>query len=342
MRRLALVLAVVPAMLVLPAGAAAKPGYTVKPKSLQLKIGLPASNGYSASIVTEGHRKVVLKVSKGDVFARYTALGKVSRKGIDADFGSFGDVSLRFRSKRRYHPQLIPGLDLPKLLRDRCKGRQGVAESGVFVGNVSFKGEHGFTLVRANRRKGKVVRRYRQVCKGRVPALADKIREENVFIAAQAKRSGVTRSLIAAASSLSVGGEEFAFSIVIGGEKERIGRVAVSKASILLEERNSIVSSPPGKSPLTAKVKLSKPFEGTATYLEEGSSPPTWTGDLSIRLPGSGLVLLAGPEFEAELCRGDKEAFMKCFDSFKEKLQLSYGSGSHSQPLALARLSSLR
>lgn len=302
-----------------PATSSAKPGYKVKPKSLTLKLGLPASNGYSASIVTDGHRRVVLNLSKGNFFARYTALGKVSRKGIEADFGSFGQVSLRFRGKRRYHPSLIPGLKLPDFLRNRCKGRRTVAESGVFVGNVNFEGEHGFTRVQANRRKGKVVRGYRRVCKGRFRPFAGKIREEGTFLTAEAKRFGVTRLLVTAEASASVKGKEFSFTIAIGAESKKVGRVAVSKGSLIIEELDSVAISPAGKKPLTAKLKLRKPFEGTATYLDEGSAPPTWTGSLGIRLPGSGLVPLAGPEFQTELCRGEGAAYEDCLDSLVEE-----------------------
>lgn len=339
--RAILALAVVLA-LGLPATVGAKPGYEIKPKSLHLKLDLPASNGYSASIVTKGHRQVEVRVTRGDVSARYTALGRVSRRGIEADFGSFGQVSLRFRSKRRYNPSLIPGLKPPKSLRNQCKGRPTVAESGVFVGNVSFEGENGFTQVKANRQKGKVVRSYRRVCKGDLLPFAGKIREENVVLTAQAKQLGVTRILIAAQSSLSFGDEGFSFAIAIGGEKSKVGRVAISKAAFLIEEREVFAVSPIGKQPLTAKMKLRKPFVGTATYREEGNLPPTLTGNLGVRLPASGIVPLAGSEFEAELCRGSKEMFENCLDSLKEQLSLDYGSGSHSQPLALARLSSLR
>ena len=328
----------VAAALVLPAIAAAKPGYTVKPKSLHLKLSVPASNGYSASIATNGHRQVELKVIKGDVLARYTVLGKVSRKGIEADFGSFGQVSLRFRAKRRYKPSLIPGLELPKLPRHRCKGRPTVAESGVFVGNVRFEGESGFTQVRANRQKGTVKRSYRRVCKGDLLPFADKIRKENVVLTAQAKQLGVTRILIAAQSSLSFGDEEFSFAIAIGGEKSKVGRVAVSKAAFLIEERKAFTVSPIGKKPLTARMKLQKPFEGTATYLDEGNLPPTWTGNLGVRLPADGIVPLVGSEFEAKFCRSAGD---DCLDSILKGQPFAYGSGSHSQPLALARLSSL-
>lgn len=318
MKRLPLILLIGVAILSLPATVAAKPSHTVKPKSLHLRLKLPASDGYAASIKTNGHRQVVLNISKGDFFARYTALGKVSRKGIEADFGSLGQVSLRFRGKRLYHPSLIPGLYLPKFLRDRCKGRRAVGERGVFVGNVRFEGEHGFTRIRANRRKGSVVRSYRRVCKGNFP-FANKIREEGAFLAAEAKRFGVTRVLVAIEASASFRDKKVSFTIAIGAESKKVGRVAVSKGSIVIEELDSVAISPAGKRPLTAKVKLRKPFEGTATYLDDGSAPPTWTGSLGIRLPGSGLVPLAGPEFETEFCRGESEAFEDCLNSVAEE-----------------------
>jgi hypothetical protein len=80
--------------LVLSATADAKPGYTVKPKSLHLKIALPASNGYSASIATNGHRQVALKVSKGAAFARY----RLSAKSAARASRPISDPSARSRS----------------------------------------------------------------------------------------------------------------------------------------------------------------------------------------------------------------------------------------------------
>jgi hypothetical protein len=306
------------AVLAVPAIATAKPGYTVKEKSLHLRLKLPASNGYSASIKTNGHRQVVLNISKGGFFARYTALGKVSRKGIEADFGKLGQVSLRFRSKRRYHPSLIPGLYLPRFLRDRCKGRRAVGETGVFVGNLRFEGEHGFTRIRVNRRKGNVTRSYRRVCKGNFP-FANKLREEGVFLVAEAKRFGVTRALATVEATVSAKGKKVSVTIAVAAEQKKAGRVAVSKVIVLIEPLDSVAISPIGKSPLRAKVKLRKPFEGAATYLDDGSAPPTWTGSLGIRLPGSGLVPLAGPEFETEFCRGEGEAFEDCLNSVAEE-----------------------
>jgi len=336
------------ALLALPAGASAKPGYFVKEKSLRLSLKLPASNGYSASIRTDGHRQVALTITKGDFLARYVALGRVTRKGIEADFGPFGRVSLRFRSRARYHPQLIPGVKLPPFLKEFCKGRRSVGERGLFLGNIRFEGERGYTRVRAHRLEGKLVRSYRRVCRNprRASASKAKPREESIFFAAQAQRFGITRTLLGAEISFSSEGEEAAITIAVGAEQRKAGRVAVSKAFILIDDLDSVQISPRGTQPLSAEVKLRKPFEGTASYLEEGKAPPTWTGDLGLRLPGSGLVPMAGPEFEAELCQAtDSKAFRRCIESVLTEpplLQGLQGSGSHSQPLALARLSSLR
>jgi hypothetical protein len=330
------------AALALPAISAAKPAYRVKPKSLHLKVPLPASNGYSAELTTAGHRQVTLSLSKGETIAHYVALGKVTRKVIEADFGDFGRISLRFRSRSRSHPQLIPQALLPPPLRERCKGRGPVREGGIFTGNIRFAGEHGYTEVKASRLKGSVVRSYKRVCKrpGGAAGSKAKTEAESVGLLAVARRGGVQRDLIVGEVSV---GTELSLTIAIGGLEEKVGRVAVEKFSLLFDERDSVEISPVGTKPVTAEVKLPKPFEGKASYLEEGSEPASWSGDLKLRLPGSGLVPLAGTEFEADLCHGSGiEKFDRCFKSLVDRSSLAQGSGSHSQPLALARLSSLR
>jgi hypothetical protein len=322
----------------------AKPGPVVKPKSLHLRAALPASNGYSVSLKTNGHRQVVVTVSKDEFIASYTALGKVTRKGIEADFGSFGQVSLRFRSKSRFRRQSVLTPYLPPSLRNRCKGRAPIGERGVFVGNVRFRGEHDFIAVRAHRLKGRVVRSYRRVCKKNLRAAASvKVREDDILLGAEAQSHGTLRFLLAVEISVAIKDENSSLSIAFGGLREKVGRVGVSKLQLLFDEFDSIQPSPLGRRPVTAEVKLPKPFEGTASYFEEGKTPSTWSGDLNVRLPGSGLVPLTGPEFEANLCRGSSsEEFARCLQSLLKESPLAQGSGSHSQPLALARLSSLR
>lgn len=327
-----------------PATASAKTAPIVKPKSLHLRAALPASNGYSVSLTTNGHRQVVISVSKEDFTARYTALGKVTRKGIEADLGSFGQVSLRFRSKSRSRQELLPRGFLPPPLRDHCKGRDPVGERGLFVGNIRFSGEHEFTTVRAHRLKGGLVRSYRRVCRNDLRAGASaKVSEEDTLIGAEAQSHGMLRFLLALEISVTVKQEDLSLTLAVGGLREKVGRVAIDKLQLLFDEGNTIQASPLRRRPVTAELKLPKPFAGSASYLEEGKAPPTWSGDLSVRLPGSGSVPMAGPEFEAKICRSSSsEEFRRCLKTLLEESSLAQGRGSHSQPLALARLSSLR
>jgi len=341
-----LVLLCVAALLsALPAAASAKPSHFVKPKALHATVPLSASNGYSAVLRTSGHRQVTMTLDKEDAIARYTALGKVTRKGIEADFDSFGHVSLRFRSQSRFHPQLIPGLKLPWFLRDDCRGRKAVGEKGIFTGDVRFFGEHGYVKINAHRAKGRVVRSYRQVCKkpSRAGASAGKLREEGAVLDAEARGQGVLRYLLATELSFFLGKDQASTTIAFGGLQEKVGRVAVDKRALIFDELDTLELSPLGEQPLSAEVKMPKPFEGTGSYLREGKAPATWSGDIGVRLPGSGLVALAGPEFEADLCRATEDIdFEHCLDLILKDSALAQGSGSHSQPLALARLSSLR
>jgi hypothetical protein len=186
------------------------------------------------------------------------------------------------------------------------------------------------------------VRTYKRVCKSGFDPFTSKVlsKAKVEVLAAKAEGFGAQRYVGVIESSLSFGGEEMTFAIVAGGEKKKVGPVGVRKVGLALAEVETLEISPLGARPVTAGVTLlEQPFEGTASYLAEGKAPPTWSGTLAVRLPGSGLVSLAGPEFKAEICRGTgKAGLVRC----TEKSPLTQGSGSHSQPLALARLSSLR
>jgi hypothetical protein len=331
---------------VMPGAAMAKPGYVVKPKGLHIHVPLPASNGYFATLTTEGHRRVTLSLSKGEVVARYVALGKVTREGIEADFGELGRISLRFHPRSPFRPQSFLGVPLPPSLRAHCKGRRPVGEKGIFSGNVRFTGEHGYSEIRASRLKGNVVRTYRRVCKGRTRATSSagraKVESENVGLLATAKQGGVQRYFLLGSASIKAGNIKLAFTVAIGALKQKIGRVAVDKFSLFFDEVDSVEISPIGVKPITATIKVPKPFEGTASFLKEGRKFPTWTGDLGLRLPGSGLVPLTGPEFDVGLCRpANGGSFSRCFDSLLEESPLAQGSGSHSHSSALTRLNLL-
>lgn len=340
------------ALMVLPTGASAKPGYLVKPKSLELHVDVPTRNGWAMSLDTAGHRQVVLTASKGEFIALYKTLGRVTRKGIEADFGSFGHVSLRFHAKPE--PRRVPAPSPPEVRqrpqRPRCTGRAPVVERGIFRGSLRFEGERDYIGVLSNRLSGNVKRTYKQVCKRRTPlarASRAPIREELVALAAIAQIRGETRFFQAFKVTVrGKGGTEFGVSIEFGAQSEKVGRVLASKVALTgLEDESSAsyLLSRRGADPVTAEITPPSPFSGTGLYRAEGDMPATWTGALGVRLPGLGLVPLTGPEFEPTFCRAaNQRESTRCFDQLEAALEPFYGSGSHSQPLALARLSSLR
>jgi hypothetical protein len=322
----------------LPTVGSAKPNYVATPKSLHLSASLPASNGYTASLSTTGHRQVLVSFFQGSYMIRYTAQGRVTRKGISADFGHLGSISLHFRSQRR------TGGSRPFSLLHDCKGRKPVEERGVFVGSVRFRGERGFTRIRVHRVKGRVQRTYRRVCKGpallRASASSDEEYDGNLLNAV-AHANGTTRTFLALENKLELGGEPFDLAVEAAILGRKVEGVAISKTVFTLDE-GAFHLGPRGEGPVEVKVVPSWPFLGSATYLARGMEAATWSGSLGARFPGSGQVSLAGPEFDSELCRAASPSrFQRCAETI-QSLRLLQGSGSHSQPLALARLSSLR
>jgi len=332
-------------LLALPVSAGAT-SLVLREKGLHLSTVLPASHGYTAQLRTDGHHQVTLSFFKGEAGVSYTTLGTVSRKGIRADFGRFGEINLRFRGKSGPRPaELVPFSLFPER---RCKGRRPVRERGVFAGNIRFEGKNKFTKVVAHRLKGSVTRSYKVVCRiGRDRAAASGARQrpEVVFFGATARSGGVSRFLLVLDLSVpDPDGGTFDLSIDAAGRQEKVGRTAVAAGTFLFAVASAVTVKPRKGDPVSATVKPPPPFSGIGSYqVGEGGAPPSWTGSLGIRLPGDGLVPLTGPEFETVFCRArSAREEDRCDRSLEEFEPLSYGSGSHSQPLALARLSSLK
>jgi hypothetical protein len=98
--------------------------------------------------------------------------------------------------------------------------------------------------------------------------------------------------------------------------------------------------------PRTATVAPPKPFTGTAKYLKQPGFGTSWTGSLAARLPGAGLVGMAGPGFKANLCNLTLAALLEghCPPGpervrARSLLSLTQESGSQSQLFGDARLS---
>jgi len=236
-----------------------------------------------------------------------------------------------------------------------------VLERGPLVGNIRFEGEHHYVRAVAHRVKAHLVRSYKQVCRwksgARAGASAARRKIELLMLSLEAHRRGIER--VFTMLSIPLPGKDKTrpegLTIAIAVRKEKVEGVGTTKAALVFDDVVGLNATPPGEEPLSAEAKLPSPFAGTGNYLKEPGHEPTWSGNLGVHMLGNGLVPLTGEEFEFAFCRAvSAREIQRCNDKtqlsprplrFSPRLLgrlLTQGSGSHSQPLALARLSSLR
>jgi hypothetical protein len=349
--------------LALPGGAAARPGTEVHQRSLHLVTSSFATRGYVVNIETFGHHRVVLTAEKNSQLATYTVRGKVNRHLIRADFGRFGRVNLHFHGKERPF-QVDPKAKRPVDKRRRCRGRKAEREVGHFHGGVEFDGQRLYTRLAVGGLEGELRRSYRQVCWFRhvgPEARAHVSSSAPVVPRASIPEIGFTIAVLSAQGRVDGSLTHFSainlesplgipiprsdrLSIVTAYRQERVGRIRVFRSTFLSADSGEVRVSRRGVHPAKARVALDSPFSGTALFRDGTSkSPASWQGDLVVRLPGTGALPLTGPGFHASLCRVSAfRPHSPCFRQAEARLLAAQGSGSHSHPLALARLSSLR
>lgn len=288
------------AVLALPAAAQAKPGYYVSEPSRLSVISLGGSNGYRISLIAYNSKRVMLFASKGfesSTSVTYSVRGRVTGETVEARFGSLGRVSLRLEPN--------PAEEVEKR-QPGCKGKRAVTRTGRFTGTIRFRGEQGFTRVRARAANGFSSRSFRTVCKR-----PDRGEDRPSPKLPPTTSLGAISSRAPAAPWFSVYKQEaqrvgrFFTSeeaeYTANATERRQGMTIFRSASASAPPETFAVS-PPGSSPVTATVAPPSPFSGTATYEKSGGSA-SWSGDLAVELPGRGEAPLADPTYRAELCR---------------------------------------
>jgi len=349
--------------LALPGGAAARPGTEVHPRSLHLVTSSFATRGYVVDIETFGHHRVVLTAEKNGQLATYTVRGNVNRHRIRADFGRFGRVNLNFHGKQQPFP-VDPKAKKPRDKQRRCRGRKAEREVGEFRGAVEFDGQRLYTRLAVGGLEGELRRSYRQVCwfrhAGRearahvsssAPVVPRAAIPEIGFTIAVLSAQGRTDGSLTHFSAINLESplgipipRSERLSIVTAYRQERVGRIRVLRSTFFSADSREVRISRRGVNPAKARVALGSPFSGTALFRDGTSkSGASWEGDLVVRLPGTGALPLTGPGFHASLCRVSAfRPHSPCFRQAEARLRAAQGNGSHSHPLALARLSSLR
>lgn len=280
------------ALLIAVPSTSAKPGYFVFPAFRSAGFELQGDNGYRIAIGKEHDGYVRAFVSKKSTAIIYSARSLEPKgSGIKAEFPGVGRVSVRFR------PQGPPRESNPFPFRG-CRGGKEVKQFGHFVGTIRFRGERGYTSVRATRVKGAIETTAKEVCK-RPPSDEDsepRADKTELWVKSESGNEGV-------GFDASVTGDPFDLTSFGAMVVKRRRGMQVFWWTNVTGKRGDIVIGDTRPYPLSATVTPPAPFSGSAKYQRTPDGERAWTGTLAVSLPGLGRVALTGPEFSPRLCQ---------------------------------------
>jgi hypothetical protein len=301
------------ALAILPAGAAAG---SVGGESMH--FSLPASNGYTLQVKTEGelakvslwrsnpvdHASDPASVSRAAGFgttlvATYYVSDAASPGAIDADLGALGSIHVNFTPSGQTRTVRLDRRPMPA----GCRApRRLVRRLGRFEGTISFHGEDGFAEVEAVGAAGAAGPSARRLCgsAGAVRSRAgapDLPGVERVWVLSDVflfARNPSTREkpnatwFLAWTTGVGVRYLAWRFEVVSPGLAiERTATVAGLKAGF---SHSGDLSS--------ATLRPPSPFSGEASFSERSGR---LSGDLAVELPGSAPEPLTGRAFEARI-----------------------------------------
>jgi hypothetical protein len=264
------------------------------PTEAHPQFQLEAKGGYTVAVVGLGESVgVVVERGPGLAASAYVVRGTATRGRLQASFGRFGRLSMRFK------PAVDPGQADPH--RGCHGGHRFLVRRGEYVGQFRFRGEGGYVTVNAHRAKGAV--------KEVAPRCAEissplRLAERAVKITPPAHDSS-EHAILAAAWHHGISSAEFLVFESKPGRNDYIvetetsrGRMAIIRAAILFGAGGKFSHD---DALTSARVAPPPPFHGAGTYLAAPDGTKTWQGSLSVSLPGVGRLPLTGPPFEVEL-----------------------------------------
>jgi hypothetical protein len=246
------------------------------------------ADGYKIGVSTFGSA-VFLEVWRGGggrrVQTAYLARGVARPERLQATFGSFGKVKMRFREARN------------RSWRGRvrtCRGaNRFIKRRGVFRGNLRFRGENGYVSIRIHRAKGAVVTEAPK-CKRRRGGGGFDIPFAN-FSQPKSAVLAIARQGVDATAFLAV--EDRRSTLFFATREESRGKLAIVRMAVL--RRQSRIHT--DEALTSARLTPPAPFHGTGRYAAAADGTSAWSGGLSVNFPGKPRYPLTGPEYETFL-----------------------------------------
>jgi hypothetical protein len=276
------------AALSVPAGASAKTA---------ARLSVRGTEGYRLTVFETG-LDTELQATRDKVHAfnhgtstEYIARAKPGAGRVDADFGELGQIAMRFRPG---------GLTTYSKPRRGCRGPDRYTyRHGVFIGSFVFRGEGGFTSVRAHRAKGTIATPSGPLhCGGsgqEPPTDLGRTKGQKRTSLEAGWHSGLTARFFSATTH---GHDPARFSAT---SYETRGALAIFRGAFANASPQRFAFDP---SLSFASVSPPLPFTGTGTIERTPSGVKTWTGTLAVSFPGAPDVPLTGLPFKTFLSRG--------------------------------------
>ena len=245
-----------------------------------------AAGPYKVGVSTYGSG-LYLEVWRGGKEQRtataYLARGVAQPERLQATFGNFGKVSMRFHR--------APSERVTK----KCVfGRYLVKQHGVFLGSLRFRGEDGYVSVRIHRAKGGILR-VGERCHVRRRHVFDPALLEALFAKPEAAMLSTVRDGVDSTALLAIASKKN--SVFVAADEESRGKLAIVRFALVLKPGHVHINEAITAGTLAPPA----PFHGTGHYRAFPDGSTTWSGGLSVNFPGAPRFPLTGPGFETLL-----------------------------------------
>lgn len=215
----------------------------------------------------------------------YLSRGIAAPARLQASFGRFGKISMRFRESK-HRPWFGK--------KRRCHGTSRfVVRRGVFVGKFRFRGEDGYVAVHVHRAKGSISSLAPKCRRGdhhRSAAGSSFLFEDPFSDLIAVDRNGLDSTVFAAISYR--GRLEY-----FADREENRGRLAILRAAVV-EARGELQLN---EAVTAGRFTPGSPFHGSGRYRAAPDGSTAWSGNLSVDFPGAPRFPLAGPGYETLL-----------------------------------------
>lgn len=278
---------------------------------------LQGTGGYKVKFTLVDRTRLAVSASNrgkfptGSSFAIYSLRSpqRGEADAIRARIGNLGRIDVRF----------VPeSVEKEPPFGASCHGGDTIVETGRYVGFLSFRGEHGYTHVRARQAEGTIKREPPRACRRQQAPKHDKVVEkeeaetvdkveneerESDHVQLHATADGGAIYFSASRLTADFGDKKQTITNLLAGGSRSLGRVHLVSVALAFSDKGSTFATPDQLDP-TDEVVLTPtaPFSGSATFRRQPGQAASWTGNLKAELPGFGAVPLAGPGVHVSVC----------------------------------------